>query len=59
MVTNNPRTLEKLNQDYENQDKPVIDLGLKPLWTTTENKGIDVTKKNNRKNEAFVLPFLH
>ncbi|XP_025416588.1 sodium channel protein Nach-like isoform X2 [Sipha flava] len=59
MVAYNPKALEELSKDYENQDKPVIDLGLKPLWTRTENKGTDVTRKNDKKKEAFVLPFLH
>lgn len=59
MVTNNPELLEELSQEYEHQDKPIIDLGLKPLWTDDKNQKTFVTTKNSEKNEPFVLPFLH
>lgn len=55
MVTNNPELLEELSQEYDHQDKPIINLGLKPIWTT-ENK--ETMNKNNAKNEALILPFL-
>lgn len=55
MVTNNSELLEELSQEYDHQDKPIIDLGLKPIWTI-ENK--ETMNKNNKKNEALVLPFL-
>lgn len=60
MVTNSPKVLEDLSQEYDHQDKPIIDLGLKPLWTDEdkENNQTTVTAKNNSKNEIFVLPFL-
>lgn len=55
MVTNNSKLLEELSQEYDHQDKPIIDLGLKPIWTN-ENK--ENMNKNNGKNKALVLPFL-
>lgn len=58
MVTNNPKVLEELSEEYDHRDKPIIDLGLKPLWID-ENKKDSVATKNNIKNEAFVLPFLN
>lgn len=58
MVTNNPQVLEELSREYEHQDKPVVDLGLKPLWSDDRQKA-SVTTKSNGKNEPFVLPFLH
>lgn len=58
MVTNNPKVLEELSQEYDNQEKPIIDLGLKPLWVD-EKKKTSVTTRNGGKNEAFVLPFLN
>lgn len=57
MVTNNPEVLEELSQEYDHQDKPIIDLGLKPIWSN-ENKETSLMAKNNGKNEALVLPFL-
>lgn len=57
MVTNNPEVLEEISQEYDHQEKPIIDLGIKPLWTDN-NKKEPVTTKNNGKIEAFVLPFL-
>lgn len=57
MVTNNPTVLEDLSKEYDQQDKPTINLGLKPLWTV-ENKETPVVIKNHGKKEAFALPFL-
>lgn len=57
MVTNSPEELEKLSQEYEHHDKPIIDLGLKPSWVE-EKKEPPVTAVNSRKNEMIVLPFL-
>lgn len=58
MVTNNHQVLEELSQEYEHRDMPVIDLGLKPLWTADENK-INPIKTNNKKIEPLsVLPYL-
>lgn len=57
MVTNNPKILEELSQEYDQKDEPVINLGLKPLWTV-ENKETPVITKNHGKKEAFALPFL-
>lgn len=59
MVTNNPQVLEELSQEYEHRDKPIINLGLKPLWADDDQKTPIATTKSNRKNEPFVLPFLH
>jgi len=56
MVTNSPQVLEKLSQDYDHQDKPTIDLGLKPLQTDENNETPEMTK--NEKNGPFMLPFL-
>lgn len=58
MVTNNSKVLEDLSQEYDNREKPIIDLGLKPLWID-DNKKTSVTTKNSGKNEPFVLPFLN
>lgn len=57
MVTNNPEVLEELSQEYD-QDKPIIDLGIKPLWTDENKKDPIIKTTNNGKIEAFVLPFL-
>lgn len=57
MVTNNSQVLENLSQEYEHQDKPNINLDLKPLWTNDIKETPVVTKKNG-KIEPFVLPFL-
>ncbi|VVC41222.1 Hypothetical protein CINCED_3A010987 [Cinara cedri] len=60
MVTNNSQVLEELSQEYEHRDTPIIDLGLKPLWTADENS-INPIKpnNNNRKIEPLsVLPYL-
>jgi len=61
MVTNNSTVLEKLNEEYSHQDKPIVDLGLKPLWNDGKKETLidtSVAIKNNGKNEVFVLPFL-
>jgi len=57
MVTNNPKILEELSQEYDKKDEPVIHLGLKPLWAV-ENKETSIITKNHGKKEAFALPFL-
>lgn len=58
MVTNSPQVLEELSQEYDHQEQPIIDLGLKPLWQD-ETEITPVNKKNKEKTEAFVIPFLH
>ncbi|XP_025197810.1 sodium channel protein Nach-like isoform X1 [Melanaphis sacchari] len=58
MVTNNPKELEELSQEYDQKDEPTINLGLKPLWTF-ENKETSVKPQIHGKNEPFALPFLH
>lgn len=59
MITNNPEVLEELSQEYEQRDTPVIDLGLKPLWTTDENTINPIKPNNNKKIEPLsVLPYL-
>lgn len=58
MVTNSPQVLEELSKEYDHQEKPIIDLGLKPLWED-EKKKTPTNNKNNEKTEAFVIPFLH
>jgi len=57
MVVNNPEVLEELSEEYDQQDEPIINLGLKPLWTV-ENVETPVMIKNHGKKEAFALPFL-
>jgi len=54
MVTNNPQVLEELSREYEHQDKPVVDLGLKPLWSDDRQKASVTTTKSNGKNEPFI-----
>jgi len=58
MVTNNPKVLEELSQEYDQKDEPIINLGLKPLWSVENKETPAVMNKNHRKKEAFALPFL-
>jgi len=58
MVTNNPKVLEELSQEYDQKDEPIINLGLKPLWSVENKETPPVMIKSQGKKEAFALPFL-
>jgi len=58
MVTNNPKVLEELSQEYDQKDEAIINLGLKPLWSVENKETQAVMIKNHGKKEAFALPFL-
>lgn len=58
MVANDPEVLEKIGEEYDHQDKPIINLGLKPLKADDDNKTSAVINKTNGKNGPFVLPYL-
>lgn len=58
MVTNNPKVLEELSQEYDQKDEKIINLGLKPLWSVENKEPQAVIIKNHGKKEAFALPFL-
>jgi len=58
MVTNNPKVLEELSQEYDQKDETIINLGLKPLWSIENKETPAIMIKNHGKKEAFTLPFL-